>query len=92
MNCLSWLLISQVAILSCHIIVKTPHLNHGLLYVLGLVLIAAMVNWRVAKHEFKSEKNWHSVVVSSSVQGQNVISLPNVTTARAVTDVLQTKV
>jgi cytoskeleton protein RodZ len=57
-------------------------------YVLGLVLIAAMAIGVWQSMNLRAKKT-DSVVVSSSVQGQNVISLPNVTTTRAVTDVLQ---
>ncbi len=58
------------------------------MYVLGLVLIAAMAIGVWQSMNLRAKKT-DSVVVSSSVQGQNVISLPNVTTTRAVTDVLQ---
>ncbi|HQV80063.1 MAG: DUF4115 domain-containing protein [Agitococcus sp.] len=74
---------------------KLPHRTENsvskswLLYVLGVVLVAAMAIGVWQSRSLRSTPAEVPAVASSSAQGQNVISLPNVTTTRAVTDVLQ---
>jgi cytoskeleton protein RodZ len=73
---------------------KLPHHNKNTasklwLSVLGVALVAAMVIGVWQSMSLRGKKTEQPIVANSSVQEQNVISLPNVTTTRAVTDILK---
>ena len=59
------------------------------LSILGMALVAAMVIGVWQSMSLRGKKAEQPIVANSSVQEQNVISLPNVTTTRAVTDILK---
>jgi cytoskeleton protein RodZ len=73
---------------------KLPHHSKNTasklwLSVLGVALVAAMVIGVWQSMSLRGKKTEQPIVANSSVQEQNVISLPNVTTTRAVTDILK---